>query len=142
MPFRHDTIKARFAEAIPPLLEPGETVQAQCLTQTGPNPWLAAIFGWIGMLLAGVRYRYVVVTDRRVLFLKASLLNVAPRGPALAHPRAGVSVGEAKMTKTWNHAKYRGPDGGEIRLHANRPWKADFEGLLTALGAGQAQTRP
>ena len=53
MAFRRAKIKEQFDAAIPAVLEPGEQVQAETLSQSGPSPWLAGLIGWIVMLLAG-----------------------------------------------------------------------------------------
>ena len=55
MAFRRAKIKEQFDAAIPALLEPGEHVQAETLSQSGPSPWLVGVIGWLIMLIAGAR---------------------------------------------------------------------------------------
>ena len=55
MAFRRAKIKEQFDGAIPAVLEPGEQVQAETLSQSGPSPWLAGVIGWLIMLIAGAR---------------------------------------------------------------------------------------
>jgi hypothetical protein len=73
MAVRKEKVKQQFTEALAGVLEPGEHVQAGAYGPSGPNPFFAAgLFGILGMLLFGVRYYYVGVTDRRVVFMKSS----------------------------------------------------------------------
>ncbi|MEO7370652.1 MAG: hypothetical protein ABIZ69_07315 [Ilumatobacteraceae bacterium] len=56
-------IRERIKEAVQPLLEPGELIQAVIPAQT-KSGWLGAL-GFIWLIFAN-RYRPIVVTDRRV----------------------------------------------------------------------------
>ncbi len=51
-------------------LEPGENIQAVFLVQTGPTPYL---FLLTYLLAFWTKYYAMVVTDRRILLLKASI---------------------------------------------------------------------
>src|SRR5437016_8999007 len=80
MAFRKATVKEQFGEVLSPVLEPGERVRAGVLSQSGPTPWLTGAIGIVFMLMQGVRYYFIAATDRRVLFFRASLWSVRPRG--------------------------------------------------------------
>ena len=136
MAFRKDTVKRQFAEAEAAVLEPGEQTQAGGFTTTGPSPWLAAGIGVIFMLLLGMRYYFVVVTDRRVLFMRSSMMSGRPKGLAFAHPRGQVSISDVKLAKLYSSLKYHGPDGKTLRLNFHRYWRNEMEGIVAALSAG------
>jgi hypothetical protein len=86
MAFRKATIVEQFDAAIAGTLEPGEQVRAGTLTQAGPTPWLTGAIGIVLMLVLGMRYYFVAVTDRRVIFFGASLMTVKPTKLGWADP--------------------------------------------------------
>ena len=92
MAFRREKVKEQFDQAIPPVLEPGERIVAQTLCLSGPSPWLVGLIGWLLMLLAGQRYYFIAVTDRRVLFMKASMITGRPNGLAWADTRGAAQI--------------------------------------------------
>ncbi len=134
MAFRRAKIKEQFDAAIPAVLEPGEQVQAETLSQSGPSPWLAGVIGWLIMLIGGARYYFIVVTDRRVLFMKASMMTGRPRGLAWADPRGAVEVSDVNLTNAvWSKFRYQRPDGKDIRLNVHRFWRNDGQAVVNAL---------
>jgi hypothetical protein len=133
MAFRKETIKRQFAEAQTDVLEPGEGVQAASLTTSGLSPWLIAALGWLIMLLLGMRYYFVLVTDRRVVFMKASLLSGRPKGLAFADSRDQVSIIDVKFAGLWSSLRYRRPDGKELRLNFHRFWRDEMRALVQVL---------
>jgi hypothetical protein len=52
---------------------------------SGPNPlWAQGLFGLAGFLIFGMRYYYVALSDRRLIFMNASFWTSRPqdsRGP-------------------------------------------------------------
>jgi hypothetical protein len=135
MAFRKETIKRQFGEAQAAVLEPGEQVEAASLTTSGPSPWLAGLLGIIVMLLMGMRYYYVLVTDRRVVFMKASMMSGRPKGLAFADPKGQAGITQVKVAKLWSSLRYRRPEGKEIRLNFHRIWRDEMQAVVQALGA-------
>lgn len=139
--FRRATIKEQFDAAISAVLEPGEEAQAETLSQSGPSPWLAGVgpagvIGWLNMLIAGDRYYFIVVTDRRVLFMKASMMTGRPRGLAWADPRGAVEVSDVNLTNAvWSKFRYHRPDAEDIHLNVHRFWRNDGLAVVNALTA-------
>jgi hypothetical protein len=143
MAFRRAKIKEQFDAAIPSVLEPGEQVQAETLAQSGPSPWLAGLIGWVIMLIAGARYYFIAVTDRRVLFMKASMMTGRPQGLAWADPRGGVRVSDVNLTNAvWSKFRYHRPDGKDIRLNVHRFWRDDGQAVVNALTAQAHEEGP
>ena len=144
MAVRRETVRKQFTEALQPLLEPGESPIAGAWGASGPSPlWLQGLFGYIGVLVAGVRYYFVWVTDRRVIFMKASMMSSRPKGVAWSDMRSAASVTDVKPAATWSSFKYHRPAGGKpIRLNFPRPWREDFAAMSSALGGGTVAPEP
>lgn len=137
MAFRRETVRKQFEGVLPPMLEPGERIVAESAVVSGPSPWLAqGLFGIIGILLFGVRWYFLAVTDRRVVFVKMSLWTGRPRGFAWADPRVSVGVSDVEVTATvWSHFLYRRPDVKDLRLNVHRFWREDGQAVVAALGS-------
>lgn len=141
MAVRKEKVKQQFMEALGSVLEPGEQLQAGAYGPSGPNPLFATgLFGILGMLLFGVRYYYVAVTDRRVVFLKSSFWTARPAGFGWADPRNSVTISDVDTdAKLWNHLKYTGPNRKAFRMNFHAWWRDETKQLVAALGSsGQA----
>src|SRR2546430_14295670 len=96
MAIRKEKIKEQFNAVIPAALEPGEQVLAGTYCQTGPSPWLQGGIGLLIMLLMGAKWYYIVATDRRLLWVRASMWTQRPRGGAPeADQRSAVQIHHA-----------------------------------------------
>jgi hypothetical protein len=144
MAFRKATIREQFDGALAGVLEPGERVQAGVLTQSGPTPWLTGAIGIVMMLMLGMRYYFVTVTDRRVIFMRASLLSVRPQGLDWADARGAGIVSEIDADAAlWSHFKYRRPaDGKEMRFNVHRMWRDELREVLLTMNSPEAQIPP
>jgi hypothetical protein len=144
MAVRRETVRKQFEEAVRPVLEPGEQLVAGAYCASGPNPlFLTGLFGLIGMLVAGVRYYFVWVTDRRVIVMGASMMTARPKGNLVwADPRASVSISDVTPAATWSWFRYQRPGVEKpIRLNFARPWREDFAQMTAAL-SGSASATP
>jgi len=119
-------LRDKLRERAQPYLEPGETIQAVFLAQTGPTPWLAGAFGAI-IYAFFAKYRVVVVTDRGILLLKAGAFAPAkPKGLEQRLPRNG-RLGPFQG-KVWGKVQI----GGE-RHWVHRRFRDDVEAADAAL---------
>lgn len=137
MAIRKETVKAQFDEAVRSVLEPGEVVQTGTAAVTGPNPlWSQGLFGLVGLLLFGVRYHFVFLTDRRVIFMKMSMMSSRPKGGlAWSDARSAASVSDVRSAATWSSFQYQRPAGGKpLRLNVARPWREEFKAIAEGLG--------
>ena len=133
MAFRRAKVKEQFDQAIPPALEPGERIVAQTLCLSGPSPWLRLI-GWLSMLLAGLGYYFIAVTDRRVLFMKASMITGRPNGLGWADPRGAAQITDVDLdTTVWSKFFYHRPDGKRLRVNIHRIWRDDGRTVVAEL---------
>jgi hypothetical protein len=136
MAVRKAKIKQQLAGAMSPLLQPEEQVRAETFAQSGPSPWLTGVFGLLIMLLAGTRPYFIVVTNRRVLFMKASMLTTRPKGLAWADPIGTGQVRDATMGNAlWSKFKYSRPEHKDIRFNVHRLWRDDGQAVVAALSA-------
>jgi hypothetical protein len=145
MALRKETIKKQFTEALPAVLEPGEQMQAGTFCVSGPNPLFAqGLLGIIGMLLFGMRWYFIAVTDRRVVFLKASYWTGRPSGFAWADARFSTSVSDVNLSaKVWGHFKYSSPTKpGAVRLNVHRWWLDEGKAVVAALTSTSAASSP
>jgi len=144
MAFRKATIKEQFDRTLAQMLEPGEQVRAGVLSQSGPTPWLAGAVGMLMMLILGMRYHFVAVTDRRVVFMKASMLSGRPQGLDWADARETGSVSDVDADASlWSHFRYARPgDGKTIRFNVHRIWRDELRDVLVAMTAPAAAIPP
>jgi hypothetical protein len=106
---RKETIKQQFNEALPAVLEPGERVLGGAYGVSGPNPlWAQGLLGLAGFLLFGMRYYYVALTDRRLIFMNASFWTSRPQRFAWSDPRDSITITDLQTdNKLWNWARSR-----------------------------------
>lgn len=145
MAVRRETVRKQFQDAVQPVLEPGEQLVAGAYCASGPNPLLVTgLFGLIGMLVAGVRYYFVWVTDRRVVVMGASMMTARPKGSLMwADPRTSVSISDVTPAATWSWFRYLRPGMDKpIRLNFARPWRDDFAQMTASLTGGASATPP
>ena len=135
MAVRKETIKQQFGQALPALLEPGEQVQAGAYCISGPNPlWSQGLLGLVGYLIFGIRHYYLAATDRRVIFMKASIWTSRPKGLAFADPRGSVSISDVRTdAKLWNSCRFTGPNQQDLRLNFHVFWRDETREVAGAL---------
>jgi hypothetical protein len=135
MAFRKTTITDQFQAAIGAVLEPGERIEAGTLTQSGPTPWLAGAIGMLMMLVLGMRYYFIAVTDRRVLFVRGSLMTLRPTGLAWADERGAGRVFDVDAEAVlWGHFSYERPGDGEVtRFNVHRIWRDELRRVLSGM---------
>lgn len=118
-------------EFVAPSLEAGEHVQVVLPHgQTGPTPWF---FLLTYLTLFWIRYVAIVVTDRRVLFVKRGTLSGRLQGVEATFDRGAVGVGEWRPGALWSVLRLERPDG-PLKLNVHRMHRADAEELVAALG--------
>ena len=133
---RKQKIQEQFAQALAPILEPGEQVVAGVMSQTGPSPWLAGAFGIVIMLLMGARWYFVAATGKRMIVMKASMLSGRPKGLAWADPLGSFTLHDVVTdAKVWQSFKLSRPGVHEaIRFNVSKIiWKDEYLKLVSAL---------
>jgi hypothetical protein len=136
MAVRRAKIKEQMEGTVRPYLEPGEQIVAEGMTLKGPNPWLVSgLLGLIGWMF--MAYYYLVVTDRRVLYVRASTWTQRPKAVEAAEPRGSVAITSDEPKAVWSRMQLRRADGTEWKLWYHRIWREDVAGVVRAL-QGQA----
>jgi hypothetical protein len=136
MAIRKEKIKQQYVAAVPGLLEPGEQPQMGFFTQSGPAPWIYALGGLISVLVAwaaGMGNYFVVLTDRRILFVRGSLMSNRPKGLAWADPRSRLAIHDVKSGKIWTRLRYTPQGHRAMRFNVHRIWKPELESFLQQL---------
>jgi hypothetical protein len=131
MAVRKETIKKQFDEALPAVLEPGEQVLGGAYGVSGPNPLLAqGLLGLIGFLIFNMRYYYVALTDRRVIFMKASFWTSRPAGLGWADPRDSVTISDLQTdAKLWNWGRFSSPTKQNLRMNFHAFWRDETKAM-------------
>ncbi len=136
MALRKARIKEQFVAVVPAMLEPGEQPQMGFFTQSGPAPWIYALGGFITMLVAwagGMSNFYVVLTDRRILFIRGSLMSNRPKGLAWADPRSRLAISDVRHGKLWARLRYTPQGRRAMRLNVHRFWRPELQDFLRQL---------
>lgn len=132
MAVRRDTIKQVMEPFVASQLQPGEQPRAAVLALKGPSPWWQTLAGWI--LFFWIRYYYVAVTDRRVLFIRTTMAwGIRPRGLELEDPLRPNAIAEYRPSALWSVLRYRRPDGTVLRLNIHRIWQHERDAVVNAL---------
>ena len=117
-------------QALNPVLEPDEKVEASAYALTMPSAWWYLLTYFV-MLMA--KYWFVAVTDRRVIFMKVSKTGTSRSEFAWDDPRPGMRAGELKRSLGWTKLDLYKPDGGKMTLSFDRNWREEAAAIRDAL---------
>ena len=132
--------RAKVEEFVKPQLEPGEQiVMTVSHVQTGPTPWFQALFGIL--FLFWVKYQALVLTDRRVLVIKKSMMSGRPRAIDAAYPRNQVKVLDYREPKVWGKLTLD-YGSGPVKLNVHRMNREQAQQFIDALGGVTAAASP
>jgi hypothetical protein len=128
---RKETIKQQFNEALRAVLGPGEQVLGGVYGVSGPNPlWAQGLLGLAGFLIFGMRYYYVALTDRRLIFMSASFWTSRPKGLAWSDPRDSITIGDLQTdNKLWNWGKISSPTKHNLRMNIHAFWRPELKAM-------------
>ncbi len=131
MAVRKETIKQQFNAALPAVLEPGEQVLGGAYGVSGPNPlWAQGLLGLIGFLIFQMRYYYVALTDRRVIFMKASFWTSRPAGLGWSDPRDSITISDLSTDKKlWNWGRFSSPTKQDLRMNFHAFWREELKAM-------------
>lgn len=132
-----DRRRERVLAMVAPRLDDGEQVQAVLpACQTGPTP-LLAIFGVLYMLVFRVRMYALVVTERRIVYVRCSFWTARPQAVERELPIGSVSVVGNRAGAVWG--KLELSDGNELlKLNVLRMFHRDAAAAAGALGGAPA----
>ena len=86
--------------------------------------------GLAGFLIFGMRYYYVALTDRRLIFLNASFWTSRPKGFAWADPRESITTSDLQTdNKLWNWSKISSPTKQNLRMNFHAFWRPELKAM-------------
>ena len=137
MAIRRAKMKAQVIEKLSQAAPPGETFIACVHTETGPSPWLNAIFDEIplvGVIVAFTRkFYFLTLTNTSIVVNSASRWTNRPGDVVAVFPRAGFPVSRIKRATVWSSMYVELTPGSKpIRLNVHRYWRAELDQLIAA----------
>jgi hypothetical protein len=143
MAIRRAKQKAQVIEKLSQSAPPGETFIATVHCETGPSPWLNAIFDEIpvaGLVVALTRrFYFLTLTNTSIVVNNANRFTNRPGDVVFAFPINAFPVVKVKRAGLWSsmHVQFPG-QGKATRLNIHRYWRSEFDQLLAALPAQPA----
>jgi hypothetical protein len=138
MAIRRAKQKAQVIEKLSQVAPPGENFIACVHVETGPSPWLNALFDEIplvGLVVAFTRkFYFVTLTNSSVVINSANRFTNRPGDVVAAFPIAAFPVSQVKRATVWSRMYVQFPtDTKPRRLNIHRYWRDEFDQLLAAL---------
>jgi hypothetical protein len=124
---------------------PGETFLACVHCETGPSPWLNALFDEVpllGMVVALTRrFYFLTVTSQHVVLNSANRFTNRPGEVKGSWPRGEFPVSRVKRGRVWSSLYVQLPGGSKpARLNVHRYWRNELDAFLGAVDAGPGGT--
>jgi hypothetical protein len=129
-----DMFGAQAGNIAAPHLDPGEMIQAGTRVYTGPSDALRWIprFGSIVRLVQ--THYYMLVTDRRVIFVGLSYWGQKPTGIKFMVPRGGLQVSDYNPAAIYPSFRFASAARKPMRLRMRTNWQAEAMQALGILG--------
>ena len=145
MAIRRAKQKAQVIEKLSSVAPAGEQFIACVHCETGPSPWLNALFDEVpllGTIIAFTRrFYFLTLTNTSVVVNSANRFTNRPGDVVAAYPRAAAPVSRVKRGAVWSTMYLQFPNQGKpTRLNVHRYWRDEFDQLVAAVpgGAGAA----
>jgi hypothetical protein len=147
MAIRRATQKKQVIEKLTAIAPPGEVFIASVHCETGPSPWLNAIFDevpFLGMIVALTRqFYFITLTNTSVVINSANRFTNRPGDVVYTFPRTAIPVTSVKRAAVWSTLYLQLPEKTKpTRLNIHRYWRAEFDQLLAALPPAQVPPQP
>ncbi|MDH6127147.1 hypothetical protein [Kitasatospora sp. GP82] len=141
MAIRRAKQKAQVIEKLSQVAPPGETFIACVHVETGPSPWLNAIFDEIplvGLAVALTRkFYFLTLTNTSVVVNTASRWTNRPGEVVAVYPRSAFPVSNVKRGTVWSVMYLLFPGHqNPTRLNLHRYWRGEFDQLSAAFPVG------
>jgi len=77
-----------------------------------------------------VRYYYVALTDRRLIFMNASFWSSRPQGLAWSDPRDSITISALQTDNMlWNWGKISSPTKQNLRMNFHAFWRPELKAM-------------
>jgi hypothetical protein len=138
MAIRRAKQKQQVVEKLASIAPPGETFIASVHCETGPSPWLNAIFDEIplvGLIVALTRnFYFLTVTNTSIVVNSANRFTNRPGDIVAVFPRHAVPVTRIKRAAVWSSIYLQFPGTGKpTRLNIHRYWRDEFDQFIAAV---------
>jgi len=125
-------------EKLASIAPPGETFIASVHCETGPSPWLNAIFDEIplvGLIVALTRnFYFLTVTNTSIVVNSANRFTNRPGDVVAVFPRHAVPVTRIKRAAVWSSIYLQFPGTNKpTRLNIHRYWRDEFDQFISAV---------
>jgi hypothetical protein len=132
--------KQQVIEKLASVAPPGETFVATVHCETGPSPWLNAIFDEVpilGLVIALTRRMYfLTLTNTSVVVNNANRFTNRPGDVVAVFPRQAFPTSRVKRAAVWSSLYVQLPETkSPTRLNVHRYWRGEFDQLLGAIPA-------
>lgn len=140
MAIRRAKQKQQVIEKLASSAPAGETFIATVHCETGPSPWLNAVFDEIplvGLIVALTRQQYfLTLTNTSVVVNTANRFTNRPGEVVAAFPRHAIPASNVKRATVWSKMYLQFPGRPKAtRLNIHRYWRGEFDQLIAALPA-------
>ena len=147
MAIRRAKQKAQVIEKLSSIAPPGETFIASVHCETGPSPWLGALFDEIpllGLIVALSRKNYfITLTNTSIVLNSANRFTNRPGEVMFSFPRNGFPVTKVKRAAVWSSMYVQLPNRPKpTRLNIHRYWRGEFDQLAAAFPATELPAQP
>ncbi|MEU9044869.1 MULTISPECIES: hypothetical protein [unclassified Kitasatospora] len=141
MAIRRAKQKAQVIEKLSQVAPPGETFIACVHVETGPSPWLNAVFDEVpllGLIVALTRqFYFLTLTNSSIVVNTASRWTNRPGEVVAVFPRNAFPVSRVKRASIWSSMYLQLPTSTKpTRLNIHRYWRAEMDQLSTAFPPG------
>lgn len=141
MAIRRATQKAQVIEKLSSVAPPGETFIACVHCETGPSPWLNALFDEVpllGTIIAFTRrFYFLTLTNTSVVVNTANRFTNRPGDVVVAYSRNAVPISQVKRGSVWSSLYLQFPNQAKpTRLNVHRYWRGEFDQLVETTSAG------
>jgi hypothetical protein len=148
MAIRRARQKQQVMEKLASVAPPGEQFIACVHTETGPSPWLNALFDEIpgvGLAVAMTRkFYFLTLTNTSVVVNTANRWTNRPGDVVASFPRHNFPVTSYNRGAVWSKFYVQFPNGGKpTRLNVHRYWRNELDQIAAAFpAAAGAQAGP
>lgn len=142
MAIRRATQKAQVIKKLSQIAPPGETFIACVHCETGPSPWLNALFDevpFLGLIMAYTRrFYFLTLTNTSIVINTASRYTNRPGDVVVAFPINAFPVSQIKRVTVWSSMYVQFPGSSSpTRLNIHRYWRGELDQLIAALPQAQ-----
>ena len=133
-------MRKKVIENLSQVAPPGEQFIACVHAETGPSPWLNALFDEVpllGLVIALTRkFYFLTETSQHVVLNSANRFTNRPGDALGSWPLRDFPVSRVKRGRVWSSFYVQLPGAPTpVRLNVHRYWRSEMDALLAAVGA-------